>query len=163
MRSDHSRAKLWGIALLSLALSAGMFYAWASFDGLPPRESLRSATGQIDWVRANKYGVKFALQGSERAYAYHSKGSALGIVKYVLVNTREPITVLYDPENAGGPIYSDEVFHDVYELSSPAGAFRRYEDIEDAYRSDNNLALWMSPIFLCMAIYLLVQAQRARR
>ena len=163
MKHEYSRVQLRCYTVLALALSAVMFYAWAAFDSLPPRESLRTATGQIDWVKSDKYGVKFALQGSSRAYEYHSKANEMGAVESRLVNTREPITVLYDPEDPSGPIYSDEVFHDVYELSTPTGAFRSYEEIQAAYRSDNKIALWMSPIFFCMAIYLLVQAQRARR
>ena len=159
----YSRNFLRATGVLGIVLSAGMFYAWASFDGLPPRASLRTATGHVQWVRSDKYGVKFALDGSERAYKYYSKSGAMGAVESNLVHAREPITVLYDPASPSGPIYSDEEFFEVLELSKPAGPIRRYEDVEEGYRSDNRVALWMAPIFLCMGIYTLLSAQRAPR
>ena len=158
----HSPAALRGYALLALVMSAFMFYVWASFDGLPPRESLRSDTGRVTRLSTGKHDIKFALEGSERAYDYSSKGNAMGTVESGL-RTEEPVTVLYDPASAGGPIYSDDVYYDALDLSTKSGPIRRYEEIEAAWRSDNTLALWMSPAFFCMAVYLLIKAQRARR
>ena len=140
-----------------------MLYSWATFDGLPPRETLHVATGQVDWVRSDKYGIEFALQGSDRAYQYLSKGNAKDVVESRLRKTRAPVTILFDPtKDSAGLLFSEGKFYDVFELSTPAGPFRRYEDVEAAWRSDEALALWMSPMFLGMAIYLLVLA-RARR
>ena len=77
-------------AVLSLLLSCLAFYSWATFEGIPPRSDLESATGQVSWVQNGKYGIKFGLAGVPKSFDYASKGNAMGLVHDTLSRSDHP-------------------------------------------------------------------------
>ena len=158
-----TRAKNAIFAALSLVLSCVMIYSWVTFKGIPPRSDLQAASGQVSWVKSGKYGIKFGLVGVPKSFDYASKGSAMGLVHDTLLRSDQPvITVLYDPGNPGGPIYSMDIYYSVYELGIAGKPFRSHTQIADAWQSDENTAIWLAVCFALGGIYLAWLALRRR-
>jgi hypothetical protein len=140
-----------------------MFYSWATFDGIPPRSQLKTASGPVSWVRDGKYGITFGLDGVPQSFEYASKGNAMGLVHDTLSRPERPVvTVLFDPGSPSGPIYSTDEFHSVFELSVAGRPLRSHDQIAAAWRSDENLAPWLAAIFAFMGTYLSWTAFRSR-
>jgi hypothetical protein len=150
-------------AALSLLLSCLTFYSWATFKGIPPRSELESAAGQVTWVKNGKYGIKFGLAGVPKSFDYASKGDAMGLVHDTLSRSDRPvITVLYDPSNPGGPIYSKDIYYGVFELGIAGNPFRSHTQIAQAWQSDENIAVWLGICFALSGTYLAWLAIRKR-
>ena len=150
-------------AALSFLLSCLAFYSWATFKGIPPRSELESAAGQVSWVQNGKYGIKFGLAGVPKSFDYASKGNAMGLVHDTLSRPDHPvITVLYDPSNPGGPIYSKDSYYGVFELGIAGKPFRSHTQIAQAWQSDENIAVWLGICFALSGIYLAWLALRKR-
>lgn len=160
----HIRAKNTLFPAISFLLSGMMFYSWATFDGIPARTELRSASGQVSWVRNEKYGVKFGLDGVSKSFNYASKGRAKGLVYDTLTLSDRPvITVLYDPSNPSGPIYSSDIYFSVFELSVAGKPFRSHGEIAEAWRADEHVAVWLGSLFALGGMCLAWPAFRNRR
>lgn len=158
-----TRAKNVLFAVLSFTLSGMMFHSWATFDGIPARAALQTASGRVSWVEDGRYGVKFGLEGVSRSFDYASKGNAADLVRDALSRPDRPVvTVLYDPDNPGGPIYSNDTYHGVFELSVDGKPLRRHADVDAAWRSDENVAAWLAFIFALLGLYLTGTAFRRR-
>jgi len=158
-----TRAKNALFAGLCFALSALMLYSWITFEGIPPRSDLQSATGHVTWVRSEKYGIKFGLDGIPESFDYASKGNAMGLVYDTLSRSPSPVvTVLYDPNSSGGPIYSKENYFSVFELEIAGTLVRSHEEIAGAWRSDESFAVWLAGCFALCGLYLSWVALRNR-
>lgn len=158
-----TRAKNAVFAVLSFLMSGAALYSWATFDGIPPRSELRAASGPVSWVRSGKYGIKFGLDGVPQFFNYASKGNAMGLVHDNLSRPGRPVvTVLYDPGSPGGPIYSSDTYYGVFELSIAGKPFRSHDQIAAAWRSDQNLAVWLAVFFALGGAYLTWVALRNR-
>lgn len=150
-----TRAKNALFAVLCFLLSGMMLYSWGAFDGIPARADLQTASGRVSWVQDGRYGVKFGLEGVSESFDYASKGNAVGLVHDTLSRSDRPvITVLYDPGNPGGPIYSNDVYYAVFELSVAGIPFRSHADIAAAWQSDEAVAVWLASFFALGGIYL---------
>ncbi|WP_133477289.1 hypothetical protein [Cognatilysobacter segetis] len=150
-----TRVKNAVFAALSFLLSALMFYSWATFDGIPPRAELQAASGKVSWQESGRYGIRFRLEGEPKAFDYASKGNALGLVQNSLSRRDRPVVhVLYDPNSASGPIYSKDTYYSVYELSVAGESVRSHEDIARAWRSDEEVAVWLAALFVLSGLYL---------
>jgi len=140
-----------------------MLYSWTTFEGIPPRSELQTASGPVSWVRDGKYGIKFGLDGVPQSFDYASKGNAMGLVHDTLSRPDRPtVTVLYDPNSPGGPIYSNDTYYDVFELSIAGKPFRGHDEIAAAWQSDENVAVWLAAFFVLGGIYLSWAALRHR-
>jgi hypothetical protein len=142
-----TKAKNAAFAVLSFLLSGAMLYSWATFKGIPSRSELRPASGPVSWVQNGKYGVKFGLEGVPQSFDYSSKGNAMGLVHDTLSRPDHPVvTVLYDPRNPSGPIYSNDKYYPVFELSIAGKPFRSHDEVANAWRSDENVALLLAAL-----------------
>lgn len=158
-----TRAKNAAFAALSFLLSGAMLYSWATFKGIPPRSKLQAASGQVSWVRDGRYGIKFGLDGVPQSFDYASKGNAMGLVHDTLSRRDRPVvTVLFDPSSPGGPIYSSDIYYGVFELSIAGKPFRSHDQIATAWRSDENVAVWLAALFALGGIHLSWAALRTR-
>ena len=158
-----TRAKNALFAALCFLLSGMMFYSWATFEGIPARTELRPTSGRVSWVQDGKYGIKFALDGVPKSFDYASKGNAMGLVRDALSRPDRPVvTVLYDPRNPGGPIYSKDIYYGVFELSIAGKPFRSHAEIAEAWQNDENLAVWLGSFFVLGGMYLAWAAFRNR-
>lgn len=151
-------------AVLSFLLSGAALCSWATFDGIPPRSELQSASGAISWVEDSRYGIKFGLDGVAGSFNYASKGNAMDLVHDALSHSnRSVVTILYDPSSPSGPIHSNETYYGVFELSIAGKPFRSHDQIAAAWRSDEDVAAWLALFFASGGIYLSWAALRNRR
>lgn len=158
-----TKAKNSVFAALSFLLSGAMLYSWATFEGIPPRSELQTASGVVSWVKSGKYGVKFGLDGSPQSFDYASKGNAMGFVRDALSRPGRPVvTVLYDPSSPGGPIYSSDTYYGVFELLIAGKPIRSHDEIAEAWRSDQNVSVWLAVWFALIGIHLSWVALRRR-
>ena len=146
------KARRWW-ALFSALLGMFILYASTQGTGIPERSGLQVASGMVEWMESGKYGVKFRLAGEPRAFDYASKGNALGLVEGTLKRGGQPITVLFDPLNPGGPVYSRTDFYPVYELSVSGASVRTYDQVQAAWESDNRIGVWVAiAMFFCSGL-----------
>lgn len=158
-----TKAKNAAFAVLSFLLSGFMLYSWVTFDGIPPRSELQAASGTVSWVRRGKYGIKFGLDGVPHSFNYTSKGKAMGLVRNTLSRPDRPVvTVLLDPANPTGPIYSNDTYLRVFELSIAGKPFRSHEEIAAAWEADEELAVWLAGFFALSGVFLSWVALRDR-
>ena len=166
MHMKHPRRygprQLAAYAVLSLALSVGAIYSWATFSGIPARDSLLSASGTVEWVQEYRYGIRFALKDVPRRFVYLSKGNAMGTVAAALAsNGKHAVTVVYDPKRSGGPLGSSEKYFDVYEISAGGKTVRSHEQVASAWRSDERVGLYLGFAFLLSSVFLGFSALRS--
>jgi len=158
-----TRAKNAAFAALSFLLSGAMLYSWATFKGIPTRSELQTASGPVSWVQNGKYGVKFRLDGVQQSFDYASKSNAMDLVHDTLSSPDRPVvTVLFDVSRSGGPIYSNDTYYGVYELSIAGKPLRSHDQIAAAWRSDESLAVWLAAFLALSGIYLSWAALRGR-
>jgi hypothetical protein len=157
----------WSFAILSgltLFLAALTFYSWTTYKGLPPRDALLGASGQVTWVQKYRYGVRFRLSGNDRAFVYYSKGGAMNKVAAALGRTDAPqISVLYDPNSAGGPAGSAVKYFSVFEIAANGTMVRSRAEVERAWQADQSLGLSASALFLFLGLALGYVAFRRSR
>jgi hypothetical protein len=159
---QYSRRALIAYALLGFTLAAAALYAWASFDGIPPRHMLASASGEVEWVKPEKYAVRFKLNGEPKLFSYASKGNAMDHVRDALSRSSAPVvTVLYDPTDSHEPVYSRDTYFSVYEISLRGEAVRTHAQVASAWASDTAIAPWLAGVFAVIACFLLFTASRS--
>jgi hypothetical protein len=159
---QYSRRALFAFAFLGFALAAAALYAWASFDGIPPRHLLAPASGKVEWVKPEKYAVRFKFSGEPKLFSYASKGNAVDQVRNALSQNSPPVvTVLYDPTDSHGPVYSSETYYSVYEISLHDKAVRTHAQVASAWASDTAIAPWLAAVFAVIACFLLFTASRS--
>ena len=158
-----TRAKNAAFAVVSFFISGATLYSWATFKGIPQRSELHAVSGPVSWVRDGKYGIKFGLDGVPQSFDYASKGNAMGLVHDTLSRPDRPVvTVLYDPNSRGGPIYSGDTYYGVFELSIAGKPFRSHHQIAAAWQSDENVGIWLAGFFALSGAYLSWAALRNR-
>ena len=131
-------------ACFAALLGILILYGSTQGTGIPERSELQTASGLVEWIESDKYGVKFGLTRESRAFDYASKGNALGLVKDTLKRKGQAVTVLFDPSSPGGPVYSKEVFYQVYELSVLGVPVRTYDQVQASWKSDNRVGVWVA-------------------
>ena len=140
-------------ALFAALLGMFILYVSTQGTGIPERSRLQVASGVVEWMGSGKYDVKFRLAGEPRAFDYASKGNALGLVEDTLKRRDQPVTVLFDPFNPGGPVYSKTEFYPVYELSVSGARVRTYNQVKASWKSDNRVGVWVAiAMFLCSGL-----------
>ena len=150
--------------MLSFVLSALMLYSWITFDGIPPRSALQSATGKVNWVQSGKYGIEFRLEGEQKSFSYASKSNAMGLVYDTLDRSDHPVvTILYQPADPSGPIYSKDRYYGVFELAVDGKPVRTHAEIAQAWKSDEQIAAWLSVALALSGIYLARASRRLSR
>ena len=152
-----TKGKLIFGAVLGFALSGLMLYSWLTFEGIPPRSALESATGKVEWVQDGRYGIKFRLAGSPQMFEYLSKGNAMGLVYNTLARLDHPgVTILFDPKAAGDSNL-------VYELSMSGQPFRSHQETAHAWASDERIGGWLGVICFFVGLFMLYSAARFDR
>jgi len=137
------------IGVVSLAMGGGICFLTTHNIGIPPASSLAVATGTVDWVRRERYAITFGLQGQARAYRYSSKANAMGLVLDRLAGAgRQPVRILYDAVHPSGPVWSDDKYNDIYELSVGGVMVRSHANMAAAYAADDRLGYWLGGAFV---------------
>ena len=150
-----TKRKNMAFAALCFLLAGFALYSWLTFEGIPPRSALQSASGKVSWMQKDKYGVKFGLTGVSKSFIYASKGNAMGLVRETLSRSDDPvITVLYDPNDPSGPIFSKDTYYSVFELEVGGTPFRSHAEIAEGWQSDQNFALWLAAVLALIGLYL---------
>lgn len=161
MYRQPSRRKLLFWSVVSFALCVFGLHAGIDPAGLPPKESLKTAEGVVEWIDAGDRSIAFRLRGSDGTFSYASKGGALGRVHAGLLSGQQAnVSVLFDPANPVGPLWTTEKAFPVYELRAGAEAVRSYESVNAAWRANNRLGLWLGLVCGAIGVCLAVHARR---
>src|SRR5215213_345442 len=130
MASQHSARSIFLVSAVSMLFGIGITYFSANTSGPPRRDSLAVAQGSVAWTSSYKYGIRFGFAGDKRKFVYASKSNAMGAVEDALNRSDRPrLSVLFDPREPSGPIYSNDKFFTVYEISSGSGSVRTYAEV----------------------------------
>lgn len=156
----HTRGELRLVAVASLLLALVIGWLSISTTGIPPRAELGTASGRVEWVSLERYGVEFAFVGDARLFDYPSKANAMGNVESALRQSAgRKVTVLYDHETHG-PAYSDRRLHTVYEIAVDGRVVRSYDAVRAAWASDDAIAPWLAGAFLLSAALMWILSYR---
>lgn len=153
------------LALTAFAIAALGFWMRSDPDrGVPTEEQLVAVTGTLQRMKSNEGTVRFYLVGHEHGFAYSSKMGRGRAVAKALSHSGAKVGLKYAPDSLGGPLYSDEKFFDVFELSVNGEMARSYDQIRQSWISDNKFGGGgMGIIFTLMGLYILRQVRRDLR
>lgn len=143
----HYRNHSWKIlAVFSLVgLATGIFCVVGINPkvGIPPQFTLLGASGRLAWMQEYEYGTRFGLVGIDQRFDYPSKARGMAVVRDSLKHSGDSIVSVRYKIDSHGPIYSNENYHDVWELSVGNHTIRTYAESAEAWESDNRLAPWV--------------------
>jgi hypothetical protein len=142
-RLTERSKKLLSAALLAGLGALGIYSGLNPSDGLPSKSSLASAEGAATEYETYKYGVRFSLDNHATGFNYLSKGNASDQVAAAIASSSgKTVSVLYDPQSLGGPVYSDREYFTVFEVAVDGQSVRSYDQVAAAWRADNRVGFW---------------------
>lgn len=145
----QSRRGLFLLGLLTIVLGGLALWSWFVFDGIPARESLARAAGTVDRVQSTRRTLRFALNGSPLLFNYSSKGGEVGLVHETLVREDRPVLeVVYDSREPFTPLFSDEKYYSIYELTANGEIIRSHADIGAEWATDQAYGLLLGIVLL---------------
>src|ERR1700752_2285827 len=69
------------VAAISFGLSAKIFfYEWYFASAIPPRASLKSVTGAVEWNQGKRFEIRFRLKGVPELLVYSRPNGNIGLV-----------------------------------------------------------------------------------
>ena len=155
-----TKPKFLFLVILTLTLSSWAIITGAKAEGVPPRTVLQTASGFMSWVEKGRYSIRFGLKGDSRVFQYHSKAGLMGKVYDGLAGNPQPlVTLLVDAKGSPTSSFGFQQEFPVYEVQVSGKPLRTYQEVQDAWRSDNRLAFSLGIViafvgsFLCFLVY----------
>lgn len=135
-RRKPSSIELVLFALVAFAASALVIYWWLTFDGIPPRERLASASGTVSEVRSVRRHLRFRLAGQPGGFEYEkNRGEVTSLQDALQTAGTQVVSVLYDPQYGPEVLQRYEVYQDVYEVAIDGRMVRSHADVAAAWRT----------------------------
>jgi hypothetical protein len=140
------------IAFVAAVLGALMLYV-CLFTGIPPRESLVSASGTVEWVetrgaRRHSDEVHFGLVGEQKIFTYLQKAGSKNDVLKALRREGAKVSILFDPEDA------HMGSHIIYEIADPVVTIRSYDEVQSSWEVNHSIGVWFGAFFLLLSVLL---------
>jgi hypothetical protein len=152
----HRQPSRWrnlAIAILCFVISPIAIYAGLNASGIPPKHLLQRADGVIDWTDKGKYSASFTLSGQSAKFIYLFKGGGASAVTLGLERGKNfETSILFDPNDSAGPIWSDDKAFPVYELRVADSVIRSHESVDEKWRSSNRNWLWLGLLFAALGV-----------
>lgn len=140
------------IAFVCASLGVLLLYV-CLFTGIPPRESLVSASGTVKWVEIRggrrQDELHFGLVGEQKTFTYLSKAGARNDVVKALRRDGDVLYILFDPDDA------HMGSHIVYEIADPLVTIRSYDEVQSSWESHHTIGAWFGALFLLLSGLLL--------
>ena len=153
-------------------INAGLFalFLWVGTGAsrVPADDRLESASGELralSYSRSrNNVTLEFRLDGQPERFAVPSQAGDLPTLHDTLASGKGPVTVRFDANDRRHPWWSEgNDFYLVYAIERGGKPLLSYEQSEQGLLSDTQAALWISPMWLAFAAFLLHMAWRVRR
>ena len=141
---------LGGLFLIALGIFLANYFS--NNEQFPDRETLSSAKGQVSWVSYDKYSIMFKLPNYPLTFNYSKKGRGADIV-YKALSGSEEINILYKEFRTTKMLVSNENLYGVYEVAFSEKPVRTYQEIREAWESDNKLGFWLGVFFIVSGIF----------
>lgn len=130
-------------------------------NGLPEKSELTEVSGNLEWLKKHKYGVKFKLDTYQHTLNYSSKASAADEVYRSFNSVSSGIVNVLLKQNEYNKNYlTGEEFLNVYQIYVNSAQVRSYEQVKDAWISDNNVGIALGAFLLFAAVYIYTKAKR---
>ncbi|AUJ72420.1 hypothetical protein [Pseudoalteromonas sp. NC201] len=152
--------------LLSVFSILGGAYFLVSYlidplNGFPDKNQLTEVTGHVEWIEPHKYGVRFKFESQNAKYNYPSKTNAMGLVQNSLENANGlVVAILTRLDETNTNHITGKKYHTVYALSVGGKNIRTYEEMADAWASDNKVGLFLGPFLIFAGFYIAIKAKR---
>jgi hypothetical protein len=150
-------------SLVGFGMAAVCFLNMDPRAGITAEAALLEASGRLAWVQEHKYGTRFGLVGVSERFNYPSKAEGMKEVRDALKHAGMRVVSVRYESDTHGPIYSDERFHDVWELVVGRHTVRSYAETVEGWESDNRLIPWLGSAMALCGLGLAYAAWRARR
>ncbi len=122
--------------------------------GVPYKNSLTELSGYVEWIKNEKYGVKFKFINNDTHLDYMSKfGGKNKVYERIIDSKGLTISVLYK-ETIPREGFKGTVYHDIWQISIGDEILKSYEELDEAYRGDNFLLFIIIPLFLFGGVYI---------
>jgi hypothetical protein len=148
----------WQVLAFFSLLSAGWGLSYLVHadpkTGITPEAALVEANGKLAWMNENKYGTRFGLVGVTEQFEYPSKAGDMGAVRISLRQSGNEIVSVRYEIRTHGPIYSDDAYHDVWELTVGDRGIRTYGETSAAWEADNRIGPWFGLVLVASGIFL---------
>jgi hypothetical protein len=154
------------VALFSILIGPKILHTYFTNPsaGLPLYEKLTLVEGKVDWIKREKYGVKFGFQDNKINFNYPSKAKGMWKVEESLNNSfGANVKILAELDDSFSPMGSNEKYHDVFEVIVGEQVVRSYEDSSQGWLGDNKLMPYIGFGLLFGGVYIAVQAHRKRK
>jgi len=145
------------------AMIFGLWFLLGRESQLQAEHSLLNASGQVAWVQAHRYGVHFAFKDQQVQFNYSDSAGASGEVLKALRRANDSLVQLRYEQDEHGPIYSDERYHDVWQLQVGERQVRSYVQVFKARSRDEALSPWLGGFFLVCGLFMAWQALKLRK
>ena len=137
MKSNSSLKLYFGL-LCCLALLGIFTKQWMGEGDVPNFDELHQIEGKIETVWASgKYGntIRIKLENDPRYFVYGSISGEAGLVKRLtLVGSTAKLD--FSPLNTHSPIFDDNTYHTIYQLTIDEKLVRAYSQIARKYREN---------------------------
>jgi hypothetical protein len=149
--------KLYAICFLLLAV----LFALLGMQNQPSRAELTSVEGLITRVTPSttsgkaEVPTRFGIVGDPRWFQYLSTAGDSARVERELFQAHEqPVRLLVD---------SNDRFSTVFEVVIGGRVIRSYEEVDEAWRSNQRYSIWLTCIFSGLGLFALPKAVRSSR
>jgi hypothetical protein len=149
------------LALCSLAM--GLYMSVFYDPRLQAEADLLQASGQLNWVKTYRYGLRFALQGPPQVFDFHRNSGSSEKVKKALETAGEKLVLVRYSKDTHGPVYSDDEYHDVWTLQIGSQVIRSYPEVLAAETDNAQKVVWLGWAFVCGGIYFAYVARKSYR
>ncbi len=160
---QHSWQTLTFLAFLAFAMAAVCFLNLDPRRGITAETALVEANGKVAWVQEHRYGTRFGLVGFEARFDYPSKANRTEAVRRALNNAGDELVSIRYESDTHGPLYSNDRYHDVWEITIGGRTIRTYAETAAAWESDNRIVPWLGAAMTLCGIVMGFVARKARR
>lgn len=147
-------------------MGAAFFYTYMidPSGGLPQFGELTEIEGKIGRVTTQRYGIRFVLKDDSRELNYSSKMNALGLVGEALTTAGEQRVIVYaDLNEPRSPMFSDNVYYNVFQIRIADRIVRSYEDSAREWISNQRLMPYLGVFCVVCGLIILWGGITSRR
>lgn len=116
--------------------------------GVPYEHTLIKKSGEIDWVKKEKYGIKFQFLDKKLLFTYNSKLGGMNSIYQALQASNGKIVSIKYKETTRRSGFSGDVYHGVWTIDIDGNSIRTYSESERAWRNDEYWLFVVVPLFI---------------
>ncbi|TLU61232.1 hypothetical protein FE810_15535 [Thalassotalea litorea] len=138
------------ISIISIVMGFAFLYINITEEngGVPYENTLIQKSGEIDWLKKEKYGIKFQFTDKELFFNFQSKLGGIGDIYQALKVSKDKTVLIRYKETIPRTGFTGDVYHNVWVIDIDGQAIRSYEESESQWRNDEIWLFLLIPMFI---------------